>query len=170
MFADVLLDFPFDSSASRSFPAVENVLAFGQSDFALDPVVLQVNTCGDEREASLLRAPRELVDFAAVQKQAPVPQRVVVKPTARRVGTDVAIDQPHFVVLNHRVTVLQIDLALTNRFHFCPRQLNPTFELLQQVVEMLRLSVNREVSRSRVRCFTHHTLRLSRRGAPEEKS
>jgi len=36
MFAYVLLDFPFDGSASRSFSVVEDILAFGQRNFALD--------------------------------------------------------------------------------------------------------------------------------------
>ena len=152
---DVLLDFPFDSPAARSLPVVEDILAFGKRNFALDQVILQVNARRDQSEAPLLGAPRELVDFAAVQKQSPVAQRVMVEPAASRIGTDVAIDQPHFVVLNHRVTVLQIDLALANRFHFRPRQLNAAFELFQKVIEMLSLTIDGEVSWGRVRRFAH---------------
>jgi hypothetical protein len=82
----------------------------------------------------------------------------MVKPAASSVGADVAIDQPHFVILNDGIAVLQIDLALANRFHFRPRQLNAALEPFEQVIEMLRLTVNREVSWGRVRCFAHHTL------------
>ena len=88
MVADVLLGFPFDGPAARSLPVVEDILAFGQGNFALDQVVLQINAGGDERETPLLRAPRQLVDFSPVQKQAPVPQRVMVKPAAGSVGAE----------------------------------------------------------------------------------
>jgi hypothetical protein len=73
MLADVLLDFSFDGPPSRSLPVVENILAFGQRNLEFDHIALQVNARGDECETPLLRAPRELVDFLAVQKQAPVP-------------------------------------------------------------------------------------------------
>ena len=108
-----------------------NVLPFGQRNLALDKIIFQVDTRGDEREAPFLRAPRELVDFAAMQKQASVPQRIMVKPAARSIRADVAINQPHLVILDHRVTVLQIDLALSYRFHFRSRQLDATLEGLQ---------------------------------------
>ena len=52
---------------------VENILAFGQRNLEFDHVVLQVNARGDKRKAPQLRAPGKLVDFLAVQKQAPVP-------------------------------------------------------------------------------------------------
>ena len=55
----------------------------------------------------------------------------MVKTAARRIRADVAIDQPHLLLFDHRVTVLQVDLALSNRLHFRPRQFNPALELLQ---------------------------------------
>jgi hypothetical protein len=73
MFTDVLLHFPFDGAPSRSFPVVENVFTFGQRDLTLDQVVLQVDACGDKREAPFLRAPGEFIDFPSVQEQAPIP-------------------------------------------------------------------------------------------------
>ena len=151
MFTDVLLNFSFDGPPSRSFAMVKNVLAFGQRNLTLDYVVLQVNARGDEREAPLQRAPGKLVDFLTVQKQAPVPKWVVVKTAARRIGADVAIDQPSLAVLHHRVTVFQIDLALTNRFYFRPRQFHTALEPFQQMIEMLRLAVNGKVSWGRFR-------------------
>src|SRR5262252_3768584 len=108
MVPNVLSGFTIDRAAADGFALVPDGLALGQSEFTLDEVLLQVEPGGNQRQAALLGPASKLVDLRPVQQQSPFPHGRMIEVAARQVATDVAVDQPYFVVANQAVAVFQV--------------------------------------------------------------
>src|SRR5581483_5626694 len=156
MLANRLPGLTIDGAAPLFLATVINMFPFREGNLALDQVLFQVKAGGHQGESPLLGAARELVDFLSVKQQPAVAERIMIQIAPRRVGADVAINEPDLTILNGRVAFLQINLALANGFHLGAGQLNARPELLQEMIKVLRLQVDRQVPHRRLRRSRHH--------------
>src|SRR4249919_3860452 len=69
-------------------PLVAPLLTPCERDLDLDPAVLEIETCGDDRLPLLAHLADEVGNLGALQEKLPVPGRVVVRDVALRVLGD----------------------------------------------------------------------------------
>src|SRR5271165_3299040 len=122
------------SAAAFGFALVPELLAFSQGEFNLHSAVLEVHPRGDQGQALLLGLADELAKFLFVDEQLAGAQRRVVENVAMVVGSDVAVKQPKFAVLQQSVGVFQVGLSGPDRFDFGSGQGNPGLEFLQKEI------------------------------------
>ena len=64
------------------------------------------------------------------------PARLMVEPVAVTVFRDVTVDQPHFVPIGSSIALGDRSLAVAERLHLGPAELDPSFEaVLHEIVE-----------------------------------
>ena len=112
------------------------MLAFGQGEFNFHSAVLEVHPGGDEGEALLLGLADELANFFFVDQQLAGAQGGMVEDVAVVVGSDVAVEQPEFAILEQPVGVFEVGLSGADRFDLGPGQGDSGLEFLQQEVVM----------------------------------
>jgi hypothetical protein len=119
------------------FALVVHLLAPGQRQFDLrPPSAVKIDRQGHEREALAVHRSMQLGDFATLQQQLPLASRLMVEAVAVAIFRNVAVDQPHLVILDGGVTLRYRSLALPQRFYLGSGELNPGLEpLLDEIVE-----------------------------------
>ena len=140
---------------------VVNLLPFRQGEFALDQIVLQINPRGHNRESLLLCPTRQLVNLLAMKEQPPVTEGIVVEAAPRGIRADVAINEPGFGLLDHRIAVFQVDLSFPDGLDFGSCQFHARLKPFQEVIEMLRLAIDGEILECGLSCLAHDFLSIS---------
>jgi hypothetical protein len=115
---------------------VPELLAFGQSQFHLDPAVLKVQPRRDQGQALLLGLADQLANLFAMHQQLAGAQRGVVEDVAVLVGTDVGVQQPDRIVFDQAVGVLKIGEAAPDGLDLGPGEDHPGLKFFQQEVVM----------------------------------
>src|SRR6202040_51301 len=95
-------------AATLGFPFVPLLFPTGQRQFDFHPAILEVYAGWDESQAFLLRFANQLPNFFLMNQKFASTQRSMVGIAAVFVGTDMAVQQPQFIVFNEPVGVFEI--------------------------------------------------------------
>jgi hypothetical protein len=155
VFAYCLFHFSINGSTARRLAMIVNFLPFRQGKLTLNEILLQIDPRGDNRESLLPGLAFQLIDLFAVEKQPAVAERIMVEAASGAIGADVTVNEPGLRTLDDRIAVFQIDLSFPDGLDLGPRQLDTSLEPLQQVVKMLRLTIQGKVPGSRLKCSSH---------------
>src|ERR1035441_8004315 len=120
---------------------VMQLLALGDSDFALDAAVFQVNLDRDQGQPLFPRNGQQLVDFPPVEQQLAIADGRVVLAVAVRVLADMGVEQPGFVAQDAGVGFLELDFAVLGGLHLGAGEHHAALEALQQEIVVEGLPV-----------------------------
>ena len=90
------------------------LLAFGESDLALELAVAEVEPYRDEGESLLLGGGFELANLLLVQEKLAGAERLMVHAVAVAEGADVGVEQETLAILEQAVGVLEVGFALAD--------------------------------------------------------
>src|SRR4051794_30692952 len=113
--------------------AVPSLLAAGQGQLHLRPRALEVDPGGDQGQAAALAATDQALDLVPVKEQLAGSLGIMIGVARGRIGRDVGIAQPHLALLDHRVGVSQLRLALPQRLHLGADELDSALEPVKQL-------------------------------------
>src|ERR1022692_1388373 len=120
---------------------VVQLLALGDSGFALDAAVFQVNLNRDQGQPLFPRNGQQLVDFPPVEQQLAIADGRVVLAVAVGVLADVRVEQPGLVAQHAGVGFLELYFAVLGRLHLGAGEHHAALEALQQEIVVEGLPV-----------------------------
>lgn len=123
---------------------VMSVFPLGQCEFTLDLSLLQIQLQGDQREAPFHGFSNQASNLILMKQQFPGAQGIMILLVSMRIGADVTVEQPHFIVLHLRVALLKIRPAFPDRFHLCSSQGNPRFIPVEEKIVVGSRTVKRK--------------------------
>lgn len=100
----------------RGSPLVVQLLSSSDGDLGFREPLLEVEAQRNERPALLGDLYVETLDLAPMQKQFARAERIVIGQISMRIRTDMALEQPDFIVAQNRVGLAQVHLAGPTRF------------------------------------------------------
>ena len=109
------------------FALCDGQLTFGDA-------VAEINFQRDNRHPLLLGLDEQAVDFAPVEQQLALPERVVISRSAGKVLRNVEIHEPRFPAPYFGVGVAKRSLAFPEGFHLCADENKACFEFIEQFV------------------------------------
>src|SRR5437899_3111081 len=118
-------------------PLVVHLLAPRQCQLDLRPPgAVEIHRKRNQRQPLARLRAVQLGDFAVLEQQFPRPPRVMVETIAVAVFGDMAVDQPYLFTLGRGIALGDRALALAQRFHLGPGELDPGLEaLLDEIVK-----------------------------------
>src|SRR5579863_2538031 len=103
--------FPLGFLLALCFAAVVELLALGHGELAFGNAIAEINLQGNDGHSLLLRLDLQLLDFAAIQKQLALSQRIVIARAAWLIFGNVAVDEPRLAAANFRVGLAKRSLS-----------------------------------------------------------
>src|SRR5262252_2140053 len=108
--SDGLTSFAVGRAATLGLALVPLLLAASDRELEFDSAVFEVHACGDQRKSLLLCLSDQFADLFPMHKQLASAQSGVVRIAAMFIGTDVAVQEPEFSVLDEAIGVFQVSL------------------------------------------------------------
>jgi hypothetical protein len=139
---DGFAGFAVGSAAAFGFPFVPLLFASRQRHFDFHPAILEIHAGRNQGEALLLRFSKQLPDFLLVHQQLASAEHGVVGVAAVLIGTDVAVQEPEFAILDQAVGVFQISFARAHGLDFGSGERHPRLKFFKQEVVMASVPVH----------------------------
>src|SRR6478752_2534485 len=117
------------------------LLTARDGELDLDPAVLEVQPCRDERQALLAHRPVERVDLTPVEQELPRPNGLVVLAPALVVDRDLEAVQPRFAVAHVGIGLGHRRPPFAERLDLGAGQHDARLEPLQQLVFVARAAI-----------------------------
>ncbi len=126
--------FAFGFFLALGFAAVVKFLALGHGQLAFGNAVAEVDLQRDHRHALLLRLDQQPLDFAPIQQQLALAERIVVARPAGQVLRDVAVYQPRLADANFGIGLAERPLALPEGLDLGADKHEAGFEFIKEMV------------------------------------
>ena len=136
----------FGVALGQGLALVVGALAPGQAQLDLDQVALEVDAQGDQGEAALVDAGRQLVDLLAVEQELAGAGRLVALVAGVGVGGDLHV-QDELVAVDHGVGVLERPFALAEGLDLAAAQDQAGLDRLEDLVVVAGTAVGRDRAR-----------------------
>ncbi len=116
-FLERFVDSPFFVVVAQLAALVVGRLSLGQAEFDLGFAALEINAKRNEREAALLQLGGQFSDFATMQQQLSITQRIHVVGCTLFVRCDMHSPESNRTIADDGVPVLQRATTITEGFH-----------------------------------------------------
>ena len=141
-----LTRFPIGGAAPLGFTFIPMLFSTRERQFNFYSSILEIHPRRDKRESLLLRFPYQFPNFFLVNQKLSSAQRGMVGIASMFVRTDVAVQQPQFVVFDEAISIFQVRLSAPNCLYFGPRKNHSRLKFLQQEVVVSGVPVDSGIS------------------------
>jgi len=118
------------------------VFSTGNSYLKLGVFALDVESCGNNREAFLLNGLGEPQDLPFVEEESPFADGIVVENIAVSVGANMHSMHPGLPIPNEDKTILEVDGVFSDGLDFCAGEFDTSFVGVQYIIVMESLAVD----------------------------